>query len=473
MATALYKYKQTDNLMKIAKLYNIDIPSIVRLNPWLKDINDGHTYIKLNNISTAEHVDINKYCEILNTNPNAALELNYKPIEKLKTRVTLVNKDSNGINTVYNFRFKESSKTDSGIYYEILIDDTSGNEIYVYTESSEIRKLNELVSTEATQYCIVNYTLGDIPDTIKIPLIGNGGQTIEDYWQTFDAITGAASNVTIDNVISKALNTYDDTDEDAAGGYPLLMEPPTFQDFNDTANLLSANYIKYNLSDNPKIQSSNISDYALSNLMSLVKVATNFVDSSDNYGENTNSVLTASKFTKNKFNSNIYGHIGNAAYAKCIIILGKKTLYMPCFPEDFSEQLSANYNDNIPLGRSEPFLVYEYTDARSVSLTFKMHREMLGSDKASIEKIENIVRVLESAVYPNYSGNVAPTPCTCTIGKSLYIHGVITQATAAWHGPIGPDDKYNCVDVTIAIKESTGNPFSRDDIAKYGSYRKR
>ena len=103
---------------------------------------------------------------------------------------------------------------------------------------------------------------------------------------------------------------------------------------------------------------------------------------------------------------------------------------MPCFPENITDGVTANYNDETPVGRSEPYLVYQSTGSRDIPFKFTMHREMTENEA----DIENIVKYIESAVYPNYSGGVAAVKTSVEIGNQIYISGVMTTQSTEWSG---------------------------------------
>ena len=122
------------------------------------------------------------------------------------------------------------------------------------------------------------------------------------------------------------------------------------------------------------------------------------------------------------------------------------------------------------MGRSEPFQVYHNSGPRSIDFSFRMHREMTNN----IAEIEEIVRYIESAVYPNYSASdngVAAVKVSVRIGNVIYITGVMTSQSTTWDGPIGPDHKYNIVNVSFGITESTGNPKTSQTISQIGGFR--
>ena len=86
-------------------------------------------------------------------------------------------------------------------------------------------------------------------------------------------------------------------------------------------------------------------------------------------------------------------------------------------------------------------------------------------------EIDQIVRILESAVYPNYNSTVAAIRTQVRIGNTLYISGVMTEISTNWYGPIGSDLKYKQCDITFSVLEVTNMPKSQAEIAQMGGWR--
>ena len=147
------------------------------------------------------------------------------------------------------------------------------------------------------------------------------------------------------------------------------------------------------------------------------------------------------------------------------------TLYMPCYPEEVSDTTTVNYTSQNVLGRSEPYQAYNNSGPRTITFSFKMHREMTGN----VAEIENIVRYVESAVYPNYNednSSVAAVNASVKIGNTIYIEGIMSNEVTNWSGPIGPDKKYNVVNISFTITEVTGNPKTSKYVSEKGGFRK-
>ena len=136
------------------------------------------------------------------------------------------------------------------------------------------------------------------------------------------------------------------------------------------------------------------------------------------------------------------------------------TIYFPCMPESYSDSRQSNYTSQHPLGRSEPFQIYQNSGPRTVSVSFKMHREM-----NHITPIEDVVSAIEACAYPTTGNDRSVAPrVTLYIGGNCKISGIISgSVTANWSdtiAEIGGKLKYNMVELSFTVTECTGNPRS-------------
>lgn len=205
-----------------------------------------------------------------------------------------------------------------------------------------------------------------------------------------------------------------------------------------------------------------------------------------------NKVITAQnqRWSRDKLALYKYQTIGtqrdNSILQAVEVIIGNTLIYMPCWPESVQDGASAEYDQPTVLGRSAPYVIYTRTGERSIDFTFKLHREMLDTPVAMLtediiknpnsvasraNEIDTIVRLIESAVYPNYDGTVAAVRTQVKIGNTLYISGVMTSQSVNWYGPIGTDHKYKQCDINFSVLEVTDNPKSHEQIKQIGGWR--
>ena len=186
-------------------------------------------------------------------------------------------------------------------------------------------------------------------------------------------------------------------------------------------------------------------------------------------GNSTDKNLVTYRYYNNSFKNKSFSLVNirpGRAFINCYIIVNGDKVQIPCYPESVSDSNTASYSSVNPLGRSEPFQIYNNSGPRSVSVSFTMHCEMVGN----YEYVPNLVKLIESATYPNYDNAVSAVKCTLVIGKSIKITGIITNTETRWYGPI-IDEKYQMVDISFSVTECTGNPKSQSQIKSMGGYR--
>lgn len=148
-----------------------------------------------------------------------------------------------------------------------------------------------------------------------------------------------------------------------------------------------------------------------------------------------------------------------------IQIEGQTSLEIPCFPESVSDSTSATWSQEMTTYQHyEPQNTYNKSGPRVVTCTFKIHRAMWDGNQDS-GKAEELVAYMQSACYPNYDTQASEPPrVTLIIGKSIRIVGILTTMETTYSGPIGPDNKYDCIDINISITEESDNVLSTDAV---------
>lgn len=161
--------------------------------------------------------------------------------------------------------------------------------------------------------------------------------------------------------------------------------------------------------------------------------------------------------------SGMSGAIGFASQGKCsLAVEGVGTAVFPCFPDSYSDSHSVSYASQTPLGRSEPFQIYQNTGPRTVSVSFRMHREMTHTTS-----IGDCVAITQAALYPTGGDQITPRS-TLTIGSNCSITGIVTDVSANWSETINKATTYNVVDLSFSVVECTGNPKMAGTVAGLG-----
>jgi hypothetical protein len=148
-----------------------------------------------------------------------------------------------------------------------------------------------------------------------------------------------------------------------------------------------------------------------------------------------------------------------------IQVEGEAPLEIPCFPESVNDSTSATWSQEMTTYQHyEPQNTYNKSGPRVVSCTFKIHRAMWDGNQDS-GKSEELVAYMQSACYPDYDTQASEPPrVTLIIGKSVRIVGILTTMETTYSGPIGPDNKYDCVDISISITEESDNVLSTEAV---------
>ena len=461
MATSTYVFDNNDTLVKISNIFNTNVRTLVKLNPWLKN-SKGKTYLKPKDAIVTQYLDENFFLEsrqaynLLLNSGVFTITLSTAP-RNLKVEITYANGKTELVSLGYDNRFYNVK---TGVYQE-------------YLGKFDFRTLSFIISDYNYAKTISKMAISYNLVYIIIPVVGNGAASTEDYLLSLRDIIGLQYKTTINNFISETSNNnytnynisnLDRYVVDSTSG--LINSGALTLTSADTANLDALGMSNVYFSS--KIEAADLNKTELYRLMEIAIYSA---------GANT---MDRSKFS-GTLNKGAYATktvntvIGNPFYGKCIVKVGSTTLNMPCYPDSIEDGVNAEYSETNLLGRSEPFLIYNYTTGRKLSFTFNMHREMTESE----DEIEKIVKVIESGVYPQYGSDIAPQKVDVKIGNQIYISGVMTNERTTWSGPIDKNtdkngnayDKYNLVSVNFTVVESTNNPKSASDIAKIGGYR--
>lgn len=156
--------------------------------------------------------------------------------------------------------------------------------------------------------------------------------------------------------------------------------------------------------------------------------------------------------------------IGFNSDGKCKLeVDGIGEISFPSYPETFNDSRQANYSTQNPIGRSEPFQIYQNSGPRVVSVSFRMHREMY----QDVTYVDKIVATVFACTYPLGQGSGHITPrVTLTIGNNCSITGIIDSTVSAdWGETILQNNKYSTVTLSFSVTECTGNPKTASQIA--------
>ena len=131
---------------------------------------------------------------------------------------------------------------------------------------------------------------------------------------------------------------------------------------------------------------------------------------------------------------------------------------VPISPDSISESTSSIYNSQSFIGKSGPTQVYTGTNARTTTIAFKIHYEVIAqglSISAAAQKIQLIKQQLaglRKAVYPKLLGpGYVPAITYVKIG-SFFMKGLCNEISYNWQPPIINGEFY-CCEVSMQIQE--------------------
>lgn len=138
--------------------------------------------------------------------------------------------------------------------------------------------------------------------------------------------------------------------------------------------------------------------------------------------------------------------------AYIVSLVTGETIPLVTAPESLGESISANYNEQDILARSAPMIAYTSTGARKVTISMKLHEDVLPSGY----NINSYINSLKSLVYPEYSGsgNLTPPSAKLMMGTSLNVIGVVNSVEVNWITDVYRDNRIPMASVSLTITET-------------------
>lgn len=153
---------------------------------------------------------------------------------------------------------------------------------------------------------------------------------------------------------------------------------------------------------------------------------------------------------------------------------GEVTLYssmddesvdFPVYPEEPSDSRVANYT-TMPemLYQYEPWYVYNSSGPRTNSYKFKYHRQMWTGDESD-GMSNKLIRFCQAQCYPNYNGSaVNGSQVTLYVAGQSLIHGIMTDVSVSFDGPLLSDNWYAYCELTLTITEIADQALTYDSV---------
>ena len=144
-----------------------------------------------------------------------------------------------------------------------------------------------------------------------------------------------------------------------------------------------------------------------------------------------------------------------------IQIEGEEPMEIPAWPEEIADNVAVTWSQEMTTFQFyENQNTFKQSGPRTMNLHFKLHRAMWTGNQDSGD-CERLVAYIQSACYPDYNTQASEPPRVLfTAGKSVRIYGIVTSMQTKYSGPIGPDTKYDCVDIDLSITEESQNVLS-------------
>ena len=132
-----------------------------------------------------------------------------------------------------------------------------------------------------------------------------------------------------------------------------------------------------------------------------------------------------------------------------------KFLILPVYPENITDQVSANFNSTTPLSRSAPIFSYSHSGPRTMSIQLPLHREFMkqinyGKSNVALEGdddyIDFLIREIQAIAIPEYHNVnklVDPTMVAVRFGTDIYCKGIVNgNVSVGYQVPILRNGKY-------------------------------
>lgn len=141
-------------------------------------------------------------------------------------------------------------------------------------------------------------------------------------------------------------------------------------------------------------------------------------------------------------------------------------VFFPHIPDEFTYTKGNVYEEQLTMGRSEPFLGY----SNSTSLTTDISLT-ISADYAPNHDIDAVLTKLEAFTYPRYGVSVRPPKCFFRCG-TFCLEGVLTELSITRKLPI-IDGKYSQAEVTFSLTETNATSISAKTVqdSSYRGYR--
>lgn len=167
----------------------------------------------------------------------------------------------------------------------------------------------------------------------------------------------------------------------------------------------------------------------------------------------------------------------------------EKFCILPMYPDSISDNLNSTFGSTTALSRTAPVFTYQNSGPRTVSISLKMHRDLMNDINTGVSNlkpdvvdfrgddyIDTLIKYLQAAALPRYniyssgSKSVIPPMVAIRFGNDIFIKGVVNGGVQVqYEKPILVGSKYAQVTVSFTVSET--DPYDADTILAEGSFR--
>ena len=143
---------------------------------------------------------------------------------------------------------------------------------------------------------------------------------------------------------------------------------------------------------------------------------------------------------------------------------------LPCYAQEVNKSVTSSWNETTIIGRTGSLVAYTGTSDVRSSFSFDLHREMFIPNTSAYlpenytdNKIDELIRFINSAVYPLYGNNLLwPARVVWKFGD-MYISGRLVEFGAVWKGAI-VNKKYSVCTLNVQMVSTDSKIIGYSDI---------
>jgi len=155
---------------------------------------------------------------------------------------------------------------------------------------------------------------------------------------------------------------------------------------------------------------------------------------------------------------------------------------LPQYPDEVTDQMQSNFNDQNALGRSAPVYTFSNAGPRTVQFNLEFHRDMIDEANAGYSSVilndnedysDKLISSLQAIALPKYNltnKTIEPPLVAIRLGRQVFVKGVVTSGiTVTYKKPILANEKYAVVGIGFTVAEV--DPYDASTVYTNGSFR--